>query len=347
MSEPAPRKLRILHYPTDTGGNPTGLSRAERRLGAQSTVGVTQRSPYGYDVDIDLKLGHRTRPGRLLGKLRFAMTHLFRHDVFHFNFGTTLLPRVGPIGVDLPLLRALGKKVFMTYQGDDARLSEAMTNRQRSKRHADLAYTKRHCHRRFCVNPDLLRIVQDAEFVPYASVDPAAIPIVESNHQSPFTILHAPTSRQAKGTAAVLDAIEQLQDRHDFEFLLIENQPHEQAMLQYRKADLVIDQLKIGWYGGFAVELMAMGKPVICHICEDDLQFIPPAMAEDLPLIRATESTLTDVLDSILSSRDQLGVIGKQCRAYVEKWHDPLEIARRMLAIYEDPSRSFWTPDET
>lgn len=234
----------------------------------------------------------------------------------------------------------------MTYQGDDARLSEAMTKRQRRKGHADLAYAKRHCHRRFCVNPDLLRVVQDAEFIPYAAVDPAAISIVEPDHHSPFTILHAPTSRQAKGTASVISAIEKLRDSHDFEFLLIENQTHEQAMLQYRKADLVIDQLKIGWYGGFAVELMAMGTPVICHINEDDLGCVPPAMASDLPLIRATESTLKEVLDSILSSRDQLEAIGTQSRAYVEKWHDPLEIARRMLAIYEDPSRSYWSSDE-
>lgn len=346
MSEPAPRKLRILHYPTDTGGNPTGLSCAENRLGAQSTVAVTQRSPYRYDVDVDLDLGRCTKPGRLLGKLNFAMHHLFRHDVFHFNFGATLLPRMGPLGVDLPLLRALGKKIFMTYQGDDARLPEVMTNRQRNKRHADLAYAKQYCHRRFCVNPDLLRIVQDAEFVPYASVDPAAIPIVESDLQSPFTILHAPTNREAKGTASVINAIEKLRDIHEFEFLLIENLTHEQAMLQYRKADLVIDQLKIGWYGGFAVELMAMGKPVICYIREDDLRYVPPAMASDLPIIRAAESTLMEVLDSILTSRDQLAAIGKQCRAYVEKWHDPIDIARRMLAIYEKPSRPYWSSGE-
>ena len=31
----------------------------------------------------------------------------------------------------------------------------------------------------------------------------------------------------------------------------------------YAQADLVVDQVLIGWYGALAVETMAMGKPVI------------------------------------------------------------------------------------
>ena len=63
--------------------------------------------------------------------------------------------------------------------------------------------------------------------------------------------------------------------------------PHAEAMKLYAQADLVIDQLLAGWYGGFAVETMAMGKPVVCYIRAEDLQFVPPAMVAELPLIPA------------------------------------------------------------
>ena len=59
------QRPRVLHYPTDVGGNPSGLSRAERRLGVSSTVAVHHRSWLGYPVDIDLGIDPRSPPTRL------------------------------------------------------------------------------------------------------------------------------------------------------------------------------------------------------------------------------------------------------------------------------------------
>jgi hypothetical protein len=38
-----------------------------------------------------------------------------------------------------------------------------------------------------------------------------------------------------------------------------------------------------GWYGGLAVELMALGKPVLAYIREEDLSFVDPQMRYELP----------------------------------------------------------------
>ena len=56
-----------------------------------------------------------------------------------------------------------------------------------------------------------------------------------------------------------------------FDLELIENLPNAEATRRYRDADLVVDQLLAGWYGGFAVEAMALGKPVIAYLRESDL----------------------------------------------------------------------------
>jgi hypothetical protein len=359
-------RLRVLHCPTEVGGNPTGLSRAERSLGAESRVAVIRRSPRHYDVDIDLDLGRRGRVGRLVGRAGFVARSLSRYDVFHFNFGQTLLPRLGPLGLDLPLLRAAGKRAFMTFQGCDARQTSycrahfalsccgadtggdlCRVEQDAGKRRA-VRYALRHCHRCFCLNPDLLHVVPGAEFVPYASVDPAAVrpvPASPPDAARPLRILHAPTSRAIKGTEHVLRAVEALRSSHAIELMVVENLAHAEAMERYRAADVVVDQLKIGWYGGFAVELMAMGKPVIAYVREDDLGGIPARMREELPIVGATPDTLEEVLGGLLDDPARRAEVGRCSRAFVERWHDPIRIARRMLEVYASPDRPFW--DET
>jgi glycosyltransferase involved in cell wall biosynthesis len=99
---------------------------------------------------------------------------------------------------------------------------------------------------------------------------------------------------------------------------------------------LLIDQLLVGWYGGLAVECMALGKPVVCYIREEDLKFIPARMRRDLPIIQATPATLYTVLKAWLTVRqDELRQAGHQGRMYVEQWHDPLKIAAKLQSEYE------------
>ena len=354
------RRLRILHCPTDVGGNSTGLSRAERSLGAASDVAVIQRSGLGYEVDIDLALGEKSRIVRLAHRAAFLARSLSKYDVFHFNFGQALLPQVRSLGVDLPLLRALGKRVYMTFQGCDARQTAFLrehceisccgrtrgeglcrAEQDRDKRNA-IAYAARHCHRLFCVNPDLLRFVPNAEFVPYASVDPRAIEPAPSSCSGRLTIAHAPTNRAVKGTDAILRALASLRAKHDFNLLLVEGVPHGEAMSMYARADLVIDQLRVGWYGALAVEAMALAKPVISYVRESDLEFLPRAMADELPVISATKESIAHVVDDLLGLPHRLRALGERGRAYVERWHDPRMIAKRLLAIYQDPAEPFW-----
>ncbi len=352
--------MRVLHCPTDVGGHAGGLARAEQKLGIDSTTAVFSRSWLEYSVDIDLALGGRGRLGRLAGRMRFSAKAARGYDVFHFNFGQSLLPAPGGVGIDLPLLRALGKRLFVTFQGCDARqngycrdhyavsccggregdgLCRAADDAGKRRR---IRYLARHSRGLFCLNPDLLRVVPGGEFVPYASCDPGSIEPIGPTNGSRVTILHAPTNRAVKGTDEILAAAKELDDRYDIEWLMVENVPHAEAMRLYERADLVIDQLRIGWYGGFAVEMMAMGKPVVCHIRTEDLGPVPPEMARELPLVPATPQDLHEVLAGLAADRARLVEIGARSRRFVERWHDPARIAEAMLRLYRDPARTFW-----
>jgi glycosyltransferase involved in cell wall biosynthesis len=116
---------------------------------------------------------------------------------------------------------------------------------------------------------------------------------------------------------------------------LVENLPHTQVKDIMQAADLVIDQLLVGWYGAVAVEAMALGKPVVCYVREEDLRFIPKRMEEDLPIINANPGNLYHVLDRHINNRKNLSLIGEESRSYVERYHDPIKIAQQMKELYE------------
>jgi glycosyltransferase involved in cell wall biosynthesis len=119
------------------------------------------------------------------------------------------------------------------------------------------------------------------------------------------------------------------------DLILVEGVPHSKVKELYDKADLAIDQLLCGWYGVFALEMMALGKPAVCYIREEDLAFIPTSMRTELPIISANPDSIYDVLEKAFNLRNELRLIGEKSRAYVEHWHDPLVVAQRTKEIYD------------
>jgi len=260
---------------------------------------------------------------------------------------------------DLAWLKRAGIGIVMTYQGDDARQGDfcrekfeisiadevgpdyytAGSDRNTRRRIQRVA---RYADRIYALNPDLLHVLPaGSEFLPYASVDCREwTPIgASADPARPPVVLHAPTHREAKGTRYILDAVEKLRkvDRIDFEFMLVENLSHAKARRLYEQADLLVDQLLAGWYGALSVELMALGKPVVCYIRRDDLKLIPAGMRAELPIITAEPQTVYHVLKQWLGQRRTgLAEVGQRSRTFVEKWHDPLTISERLKQAYED-----------
>lgn len=257
---------------------------------------------------------------------------------------------------DLPLLSAFGKTLAVTWQGDDARqrdrslelfelsIANAVTdeyyppNSDRWKRRTIAAFA-RHVPLHYALNPDLLHVLpKQARFQPYASFDPRSVGAVPPSPigEYPLVFLHAPSHRGAKGTEFVLAAAEMLKaEGHAFELRLVEGLPRAEALKAYASADIVIDQLLAGWYGGFGVEAMALGKPVIAYLREGDLGFLDAGMRAELPIIDATPASIADTMrHMIVMERSELHAMGLAARAFVEHWHDPRRLAAQTLADY-------------
>ena len=84
---------------------------------------------------------------------------------------------------------------------------------------------------------------------------------------------------------------------------------------------------------------MALGKPVMVYIRDEDLQFIPAGMKAELPFLRVTmESVKEDLRRLVSMPRNELFALAHRSRRYVERWHDPLKIASALMRLYRDPS---------
>ena len=117
----------------------------------------------------------------------------------------------------------------------------------------------------------------------------------------------------------------------------MEQVSHEEALELYCQADLVVDQLRIGWYGALAVEVMKMGKPVVVYIEPRDLRFLPNKMAKEVmqAVITANEDNLQQVLEDCLNRPEILRQKREAGLEYVYKWYDPLKVARITKNAYE------------
>ena len=96
-----------------------------------------------------------------------------------------------------------------------------------------------------------------------------------------------------------------------------------------------------GWYGGLAVETMAMGKPVACYIRDEDLGCLPAGMRGDMPVLRLSLDALEADLERIIGDPARLQEHGQHGREYVMRWHNPRRIAAAMVAAYADPESKF------
>jgi hypothetical protein len=108
---------------------------------------------------------------------------------------------------------------------------------------------------------------------------------------------------------------------------LIAGVSHGEAQRRIAAADLLVDQLGLGWYGGVSLEAMSMGRPVVCHIDEAMNPF-----GSRLPVIRATRGDLTEVLRRLVAARDERVAAAVAGRAFALEHHDPRAVVRRAYA---------------
>lgn len=193
----------------------------------------------------------------------------------------------------------------------------------------------------FCAHADFV-IASDStvnRFLPrrdlsmkWFPVDCSALERVTPEERTVPLIIHAPQHRHIKGTQYLIDAIARLNERGiKCHLQLIEHIPRKDALLAYATADIIADQFCMGGYGLFALEGLALGKPVLCYLDEEHLG----DRAFNLPLINTNPHNLEQVLAALVLVPELRHRVGHQSRESVVRYQSIEALAEVWNCIYQ------------
>lgn len=329
--------MRVFHGPNNISGGAGVLAAAQRRMGVDATSVCFPTGSFRFAVDHELPYGMWSRLTLLSMARRF--------DVFHFYFGESL---AGSHLTDVAVLRRLGKQVHFYFCGCDLRDSKQVIARHAISACAECwpmgcsanrdraAKVAMESDGVFVSTPDLIEFAPGATLLPQpldlTRFDLLAARSTGRPLDGPFRVAHAPSNRAIKGTKYVEAAVDELRRGGiDIELVIVEGMTYEQSLDTYLGCDIGIDQMLIGAYGQFAVEMMALGRPVVCFLRDDLVELYP----ERPPIVNASKYDLTEVLRELARDREALRVIGQRGVAYAQRVHAADRVAAIAVDAYE------------
>jgi glycosyltransferase involved in cell wall biosynthesis len=280
---------------------------------------------------------------------------LFNYSIFHYFCDRGILPTRNWKGIpwiELFLLHLFKKKVFVYTYGGDVRTRKTTLRLGKYNCCRDCQDVGKACvcseekqqsnHRRILkYSTEVFSMGDMLEYTPgsnnglfYWPIDISKLQYVRARtkHGGGVRIVHAPNHRQYKGTKYLLDAVRRLgEEGYQIELDLVEKVPNERALQIYRQADIVAEQFLIGWHGMFALEAMALGKPVICYIRKREYLLAP----DECPIVSANPETLADVIEELIKDPEKRERLGEMGREYVKKYFSLEAFAKRLGEVYK------------
>ncbi|KRQ85975.1 hypothetical protein ABG79_02203 [Caloramator mitchellensis] len=326
------KEINILHGTMEIANQMNTYAKGLKKIGCNVKTLSYYKNYLNYKSDIEFNITDINED--LVNDL------IQKNDIFHFHFGTSLKLD----NSDINDLYKKNKTILMQHWGSDVRRLSVVKkfNSYAKSKVLEEEYIRNKL--RFLGNFVKHCVVSDYELFECVKEYYENIYIIKQalnlndykneylcvNKNNKFTIVHAPTDPEYKGTKYIVRAIEELKLKYDFDFILVSNMPHNEAKKIYKEADLIIDQLHAGAYGLFAIESMALGKPVVGWISDYMFDRYP----RELPIIPANPQNIKLVLEYLLQNKDLLEVVGNESRKYVEKYHDINKVFYDILELY-------------
>lgn len=317
-------------------------SLADKQYGYSSRTVVNDLYVIDARDDYDELMEGRLAPYRAFVRAGFDT------DIFGFFFDGGLLARTPWWSFELWLVRAAGKAILVYPYGGDARLPSA--TRALGDWNA-YSLVRPGCEDRDerDVRRHLARFAARANFMLGCADLAASLPRLDGMMPFPFddrdwkpvaatpgdsvVVVHAPNHRHYKGTQFLIEAIDALRsDGVTIELDLVERLPRTMARERYARAHIVADQFLIGGYAMFAIESMALGKPVLCYLPER-LRVYHPEW-DECPIVSANPDTLYERLRELALDRELREALGARGPAYVRKYHSLHAIGALQDSLY-------------
>ena len=121
---------------------------------------------------------------------------------------------------------------------------------------------------------------------------------------------------------------------------------NDEARAVFARADIVADQFLLGAYALFAIEAMALGKPVLCYL-NDRFRPLHPEW-DECPIVNADPDTLTDELRNLALDPARRASWARAARGTSARYHSLEAVGARKRHPQEDLRRaelsSGWYP---
>lgn len=266
----------------------------------------------------------------------FFIFSLFRYDIFHFIAGETILTRKLR-RFELFIYKLLGKRVVMQFVGSDIRSEQFIYWKDKNIRaflegnvqfERNLPWQKKlirdaekYADAILVSTPDMKPFVKNAIYYP-ALIDlekfmREAQPGIPTFHgqDEEIVILHAPSNTAIKGTSHIHEVLKKLQQKSPYKIKLllpgesIMGTAKKYAVTRYdlfklfKEADIIIDQVIIGWYGLQSIEALLMGKEVISYVEKDLESDLFPNCPIKLASINTLEEAVLTCIEKIRSGK--------------------------------------------
>ena len=349
--------MRILHIaPFNFSGVPIEFVKAERTLGHHSRLITLARDPRGYEEDIclDLPFLRSTllttvkkvvsrkieqtnvtpippeippvwRPKTPVEALFITLRdELWRRDLSGFLrrfdfFGFDLYQLDGGHGILrrgelLQEVKRRGKRIICCYLGSDLRLRGVIPEIDRL---SDLNVTVEFDHLK--LHPRIHHI-----FYPF-EVDRFR---VREGENELLRIAHAPTSRKAKGTDAIVSVASLLEKDYPVRLVLIQGMSYSRALELKYSCDIMIDQLGELGYGINSLEALAMGIPTCTSLPKDYEVYLGAH-----PFINVNPGNLRRKLVELIENRELRRQKAAEGRKWVEAFHDSRKVVMQIHSL--------------
>lgn len=352
------RPYRVFHGLVNYGTQAGLFARGLRAAGVHA---YSLTSPDAFDRITDQCLRNGGSPARrLLNSIHNYLTRsacLFRYDIFHFYFGTSLWPKQ----LDLRLLKALNRPIIMEYLGLDIQEYQKSISNYRWTNMAgrlsasegavhDAAIRRRAKFEQTVCSKRLVCAPVYSEFAPGAEVLPLAIDVAKWKptplpaFNGVFKLLHLPTHKGNKGTNYIIDAVSRLKSEgHPIDLKIVQGVSHSSLHELYSSCHLFVDQILGGWYGTASIEAMSCGRPVVVSIRDIYRGLVP--FGNVVPAIDADPDTIYLNLKSLIQAGyPRLVEVGLESRRFVEKFHDIEPVVDKLVSIYDELWRQRHSP---
>jgi len=135
-------------------------------------------------------------------------------------------------------------------------------------------------------------------------------------------VAHAPSSGRIKGSDLVDPVLTRLEADGHIEYLRVSGVPARDMPDVYRRADIVLDQFRVGDYGVAACEAMAAARVVVGHVDGGVREAVRERTGLELPVVESRGVDIEKVVLGLIADRDAAKRIGERGAAFVHAVHD-------------------------